>query len=188
MVICRIEYFGKHVCVIVFDHCLVVITLRKELHIEVLHGFCFPEPEHGHGFAVLARYHHIVSDRFNVLTVDIIYFEYAVFSPLFFHSAAKTNNVRFIRTLSKPRLASGQPHIGQLGLPAVDYLLLEQTVFVSQRIAHCGVVAGCQRIHKACSQSSESTITQTCVRFQFIKFVKRYAIAVKHLFECLCSA
>ena len=167
MIIRRIEHLCEDVCIVVLNHGLIVIALREELHIEILYRLSLPQPQNGDSVAVLARNHHIVGHGLYVLTVDIVDL-HAVFGPLFLHFAAETDEIRFIRTLRKPCLAAGKPDVGQFCLPAVYNLLFEQTIFIPQRVSHCGVIAGCKRIHKACSQPAQTTITQTCVRFKLI--------------------
>ena len=171
VVVCGIEYLGNKVGVVILAHCLIIFALREQLHIEVLHGLCFPQSEHRDSVAVFTGNHHIVSDGFNVVAVDVLRL-HSVFSPLLLNLAVKLNDKRFIASVREPDFAAGKPYVGQFYLPAVYYLLFEQTKFVAKRITHCGIIAGCKRIHKACGKPAEAAVAEACIRLELVKVFK----------------
>ena len=87
--------------------------------------------------------------------------------PEFFDVSAKVDIDCVLRDALQPDFAAGQPLVRQLGLPAVDNLLFEDTKFIQNRITHGRVAAGCQCIHKAGSQSAQTAVAQTGIRLQF---------------------
>ena len=59
--------------------------------------------------------------------------------------AVQPDGHRGLRHFLQPYASARQPEIGQLGLPAVLQLLLEDTVFIADRIACSMVAASCVR-------------------------------------------
>ena len=175
MVVCGVKHLGDEVGVVVFAHRLIIFALRKELHVEVLNGLSLPQPEHGNSLAVLARYHHVVCGGLNFGAV-YIFCLHAVFGPLLLHLAVELYLERFVASVGEPYFAAGEPHVGELYLPAVDYLLFEEAVFIAERIAHCGVVARCERVQKACGKPAETAVAEACVGLEFIQIFKVEAV------------
>ena len=60
-----------------------------------------------------------------------------------------------------PDVAVLEPVVGHFHLIAVDYLLLEQAVFIADGAAHRGQVERGQRIHKARRQTAQTAVAQT---------------------------
>ena len=175
VIVCRIEHFGDEVGVVVFAHRLIVFALREQLHVEVLNGLSLPQSEYGNGVAVFTGDHHVVCYCFDLGAIDIFGL-HAVFGPLLLDLAVEPYFERLIAPVGEPHLAAGQPYVGQFYLPAVYDLLFEQAEFVAQRIAHRGVVAGRERIHKAGCKPAEAAVAEACIRLEFIQVFKVEAV------------
>ena len=66
--------------------------------------------------------------------------------PVFLKIALEMHLDGLLRLGIEPDLAAGEPVVGELGLPAVLELLLEDTVLIADGIAHCGIVIGSKAV------------------------------------------
>ena len=139
MIIGRIKHFGNQFSVAFVAHDFVVIALREQLHVEFLHRARTPKAQHADRFGIRARDHHVERNRLDFFGVVINGF-HAVIGPLFFEFAVETHDELLIGTLREPGFAAGKPDVGHFDLPAVDDFLLKQSVLITDRKAHRGII------------------------------------------------
>ena len=72
---------------------------------------------------------------------------------------------------NQPCAAAGEPVIGKLCLPAVNDLLLEDTVLVTDRVTGSRIVTGSKSVHVACCESAQTAVAKTCVRLFIVNAV-----------------
>src|SRR5690606_24842095 len=70
-----------------------------------------------------------------------------------------------VGALDLPRIAIAQPGVGVLYLHAIDDALLEDAVLVTDAVADGGNLQRRQRIHEACGQPAQATITKAWFGF-----------------------
>ena len=81
----------------------------------------------------------------------------------------------------EPNFAAGKPEIGHLGLPAVNKLLLEDSVFIENGVAHSEISVGCKRIEIARRETAETAVAETRIRLALIELVELYAEILERL-------
>ena len=69
-----------------------------------------------------------------------------------------------------------------LYLPSVYDFLLEDTVFIEDRVACCGECAGCKSVKVAGGKSAKTAVTESRIGFFLIDMFNLYI----ELLECLC--
>ena len=105
--------------------------------------------------------------------------------PRVYNLALKANlNCAFL-VRYKPHLTAGKPEIRQLGLPAVNKLLLKNSCLIENRITSCGVALSCKAVKVAGGKSAEASVAETCVGLAFVNVFKLYAVVSKHAFKGL---
>ena len=173
MIIRRIEHLADNLSHCLFFHSANIIALIKHRHINAV-NLCRPKAEHRGALAVLTGYHHIIGNRLNGFAADKLNMvERAL--PVVGNLTLKLNFNGFILSGNKPYLSAGKPEIGHLGLPAVNNLLLENAVFIKNRIAHSVVALICQSVKIAGGKSAETAVSETCVRLAVIKLLELYS-------------
>ena len=78
--------------------------------------------------------------------------------------ATEFHNFRILRSAQFERITIHQPVIGNLYLITVADLLLEHTITITDTAAICRISQRCQGIQETCCQTSQSTVTQCCIR------------------------
>ena len=96
----------------------------------------------------------------------------AVLIHLYVHIAAELDDLRVLGTTKLKGIAIGKPVIWNLFLIAVLNFLLKHTVAVTNTAAVCRIAQGCQRIQEAGCQSSQTAISQSCVRLLILNHVQ----------------
>ena len=165
MVVIRIEDFADCLGGGVLTKGFDVVAAVEGIHVDG-RALCAPYTQDADALAVIAGDHNIIRNCLNsgiVLVQDVV----IPIVPKFFDVSAKVDIDCVLRDALQPDFAAGQPLVRQLGLPAVDNLLFEDTKFIQNRITHGRVAAGCQCIHKAGSQSAQTAVAQTGIRLQF---------------------
>ena len=71
----------------------------------------------------------------------------------------------------EPYLAAGKPEVGELCLPAVNKLLLEDTALVKNAVAHTVVALSCKTVKVAGCKSAEAAVTETCIGLALVKLI-----------------
>ena len=80
----------------------------------------------------------------------------------------------------EPYRTAGEPVIGKLCLPAVLKLLLEDTVLIADRVAHCGELTGSESVKVAGCKTAETAVSESCVRLVLVDLVEVYVILLEH--------
>ena len=179
MVIRGIEHLAYDLCHGVLLHGAQVIALVEGVHV-YLGALCAPETQDADALAVLAGDHHIVGNGVNLLRVLYIDAVIAVL-PAVDDIALEADVNALLLARNEPHLAAGEPEIGHLGLPAVNELLLEDSVFVENGVAHAEIAVGCERIEIARRETAETAVAETRVRLAVIELVELDA----EILECL---
>ena len=160
-------------------HGAQVIALVEGVHV-YFRALCAPEAQDADSLAVLAGDHHIIGygvDFLRVLYIDAV----IAVLPVIDDFAFEADIDALLLARDEPNFAAGKPEIGHLGLPAVNKLLLEDTVFIENGVAHSKISIGCKRIEIARRETAETAVAETRVRLAVIELVELYA----EIFECL---
>lgn len=154
-------------------HGAQVIALIEGVHV-YFRALCAPETQDADALAVLAGDHHIVGNGVNLLRVLYIDAVIAVL-PAVDNIALEADVNALLLARNEPYLAAGEPEIGHLGLPAVNELLLEDTVFVENGVAHAEIAVGCQSVEITRRKAAQTAVAETRVRLAVIELVELYA-------------
>ena len=177
VVVVRVENLRDGVRDIVCAESLGVVARVERVHIE---GHCLraPQTQLGNTLAVVARNEHIIRHSIYAVVADIIEAVIVVL-PALVDVTVEANLNSLVMYGNKPSAAARKPVVGKLGLPAVNDFLLEDTVFIKDRIACCGIIAGSQTVHIASCKSAKTAVSETCVGFFLENSVDFYAKLVK---------
>ena len=160
-------------------HGAQIIALVEGVHIN-FRAFRAPEAQDADSLAVLAGDHHIIGhgvDFLRVLYVDAV----IAVLPVINNFAFEADIDALLLARDEPNFTAGKPEIGHLGLPAVNKLLLEDSVFIENGVAHSEIAVGCERIEIASREAAETAVAETRVRLAVIELVELDA----EVFECL---
>ena len=169
VVIVGVKYLGDSLCNSVLAESLSVVALIEHSHIKG-RSLCLPQSQNGNAIAVVAGNIHIVRNSNNgavVLVGNVV----VLLIPVFLKLAVEMNFDGLIGLGNKPALAAGKPVIGKLCLPAVLYLLLEDTVLVADGVAHCRIAVGSKTVKVAGSKSAQAAVSETCIRLVIVDTV-----------------
>ena len=86
------------------------------------------------------------------------------------------------RTLKLPWITQTQPLFRKLDLCALDYLLFEYAIIISDTITGCRYPQRCHRIKKTGSQTSKTTVTQARIYLLITYILKIITKPLKGLF------
>ena len=181
VVVVGIEHLGYRLSDRVLAESLFVIALIEHTHIE-RRSLCLPQTEHRNALVAISGNIHIIrngNDRAVILIGDMV----ILLIPVFLQLAVKMDLYSFVLLGNEPYLAAGEPVVGELGLPAVLDLLLEDTVFIADRIAHCGISVCCGAVEIAGGKTSETAVSETCVGFVFIDMIEVHIPVLQKLFD-----
>ena len=142
MVIRGIQHLGYHLGTGCFFHCVDILPLGKQFHIELRGILCPPQAQRRYRIAVLPGNQHIIRYGMNLFTIFIRDLAVAVV-PRFVHLAAHAHTHRFVRARNQPIPAAGQPIIRQFHLVALDDTLLKKSIFIAQRKTRRSVILRC---------------------------------------------
>ena len=110
-------------------HCALVLSLREQTQIDVRAALGAPQTQIVDSLRARARYHNIVRNGYYLIVI-VVSNGQAVALPALGDNAAEADREGLICTGNQPSVAALKPHIGQLDLISVNYLLLKQTVFI----------------------------------------------------------
>ena len=164
MVVVGVKHLADGLGVGVLAKGLGVVAAVEGVHIDG-RALGAPDAQQADALAVIAGDHDVVWHRLDGGVVFVQDMVVAVV-PELLDAAAEVDVHRMLGDALQPDFAAGQPLVGQLGLPAVDDLLLEDAEFVQDGVAHCWVAAGGQRVHKAGGKTSKAAVAKAGVRFQ----------------------
>ena len=129
MIVGGIKHLREHLRARILLDRLHVLPLCEELHVEIRDILRLPKAQIVRGKAPVARYHHVVRHRLNLIIIGMRDFQPSAL-PALRDLAAEADGKGLIRPCDKPALGARHPNIGKLHLISVDDLLLEQTVFI----------------------------------------------------------
>ena len=162
---------------------LQVLALVEQRHVKA-GGLRGPHAQHADALAVLARHEHVVRYRADHVGVHQLHVV-VVIVPAVDHFAAEAHVDGAFLALGQPHLAAGQPEVGQLGLPAVHQLLLEDAVLVQDRVASGGVALGGEAVQITGREAPEAAVAQARVRLAVVELFQTDPVALQHLLEGL---
>ena len=162
-------------------HGAQIIALIKGVHVN-FRALRAPEAQNADSLAVLAGYHHIIGHGVNFLRVLYIDAVIAVL-PVIDNFALEADIDALLLARDEPDLAAGKPKIGHLGLPAVNKLLLEDSVFVENGVAHSEIAVGCECVEIARRETAETAVAQARIRLAVIELVELDAEVFESLFH-----
>mmetsp|Transcript_93814 Transcript_93814/g.195689 ORF Transcript_93814/g.195689 Transcript_93814/m.195689 type:complete len:706 (-) Transcript_93814:403-2520(-) len=97
--------------------------------------------------------------------------------------AAKSDRIGHVRTRDLPRDRLGKPIVGLLDLPAVDDVLLEDAIAVSDAIAPARERQSGHGVQEAGGQSAETSVAETGVGFEGVELLEFEAKAGQSILE-----
>ena len=159
VVIVRVKNLGNSVSDVVSAHSLGVVAGVEAVHIEG-HGLGAPQTELGNALAVVAGNVHIVGNSVYCGVVDVLEVV-VVILPVLVDLTVEVYLDSLVGNRNEPSAAAGEPVIGKLGLPAVNDLLLEDTVLITDRVTGSGIVAGCETVHVAGCKSAQTAVADS---------------------------
>ena len=169
----------------VFFHGAHVVALVEFFHVDA-GGFRTPQTQHADAAAVLAGDVHVIRhgvDRFGADDVDAV----VLVVPALGDLPLKGHGERFIVALLEPDFAARQPEVRQLRLPAVHEFLLENAVFIEDRIARGVIALRRQTVEIARGQATEAAVSEARIRFAFVESVELDAVILQSLGEYVCQ-
>ena len=179
MVIVGVKNLGDSLSNSVLAESLFIVALVEHIHIKG-RGLCLPQTENGNALAVVAGNIHIIRNGNNCAVIyirDVV----ILLIPVFLKLAVKVNFDGLVLFGNEPCLAAGKPVIGKLCLPAVLDLLLEDTVLIADRIAHSGICVCCKTVKVAGSKTSQTAVSETCIRLVLIDHIKVNVPALENI-------
>ena len=151
-------------CQVLLFYRLLVIALIKGIQLEALYGLRIPDTQGVYNAIAITDDGEIKRNRLNGLIALLGKYVSAVLIGMHTDIATEFHNFRILRSAQFERITIHQPVIGNLYLITVAYLLLEHTITITDTAAICRISQRCQGIQETCCQTSQSTVTQCCIR------------------------
>ena len=151
-------------CQVLLLYRLLVIALIKGIQLEALYRLRIPDTQGVYNTVAIAHDGEIKRNRLNGLIALLGKYVSAVLIGMHAYIAAEFNHFRILRSAQFERIAIHQPVIGNLYLITVADLLLEHAITITDTAAVCGISQRCQGIQETCCQTSQTTVTQCCIR------------------------
>ena len=172
MVVVGVQNLYQQLCQVFFLYGLLIIALVEGVQAEGIHGLCVPDTKGIHYVIAIAYYRKVAGDSPYGLIALLDKMVLAVLIDLYVYIAAELDDLRVLRTAELKGIAVHKPVVGNLFLIAVLNFLLEHTIAVTDTAAVCRIAQGCQRIQEAGCQSSQTAISQSCVRLLILDHVQ----------------
>ena len=186
MVIRRVEHLADDFRHRVLLHGAHIVALIEERHVEA-RGFRGPQAQYADPLAILAGDEHVVWNRHDRLIIFVLRVVIGAV-PLVLNLALKAHFDGALLLGDEPYLAAGQPEIRQLRLPAVHDLLLENAVFVEDRITGGKIPLRGKAVEVAGGKPSQASIAEARVRLAVIEAFHLDIVVRKRLAEYLGQA
>ena len=151
-------------CQVLLFYRLLVIALIKGIQLEALYGLRIPDTQGVYNAIAITHDGEIKRNRLNGLITLLGKYVSAILVGMNAYIAAEFNHFRILRSAQFKRIAVHQPVIGNLYLITVADLLLEHAITITDTAAVCGISQRCQGIQETCCQTSQTTVTQCCIR------------------------
>ena len=151
-------------CQVLLLYRLLVITLVKGIQLEALYRLRIPDTQGVYNAIAITHDGEIKRNRLNGLIALLGKYVSAVLIGMHTDIATEFHNFRILRSAQFERITIHQPVIGNLYLITVADFLLEHTITITDTAAICRISQRCQGIQETCCQTSQSTVTQCCIR------------------------
>ena len=172
MIVIGVQNLYDITCQVLLLYRLLVITLVKGIQLEALYGLRIPDTQGVYNAIAITHNREIKRNGLNGLITLLGKYISAVLIGMHTYIATEFNRFRILRSAQFKRIAIHQPVIGNLYLIAVADLLLEHTITITDTAAVCGISKSRQGIQEACCQTSQSTVTQRCIRLLILDQVQ----------------
>ncbi|SCH33629.1 Uncharacterised protein [uncultured Clostridium sp.] len=172
MVVVGVQNLYQQLRQVFFLYGLLIIALVEGVQAEGIHGLCVPDTKGIHYVIAIAYYRKVAGDSPYGLIALLDKMVLAVLIDLYVYVAAELDDLRVLRTAELEGIAVHKPVVGNFFLISVLNFLLEHTIAVTDAAAVCRITQGCQRIQEAGCQSSQTAISQSCVRLLILDYVQ----------------
>ena len=107
--------------------------------------------------------------------------------PVFLEIALEVNIDSELGLRNEPYRTAREPVVGELSLPAIFKLLLEDTVLIADRVSHCRE-AGCSKtVEVACCKTAETAVSEACIRLVLVNLIEVYIVFLEHSLDIVCE-
>ena len=165
MIVVRIQYLDDRLRKVLLLNRFVIISSVKRIQLEVCDRFRIPDTQCVHDMISISYDRHIIRDRKYRLKIFLDKFVSSglriSFKPYF---SAETHFFCILVSAQFKRIAIFKPVIRCFHLITVFDLLLEHAVAIPDSASIRRIVQCCQRIQKACRQSSETAVSKSRIR------------------------
>ena len=185
VIVGRIQHLGDRLGHRVALERADIVAAREGRHVEAVGHACAPQNELVDGVTVVAGDEHVVRHGRDRLIVGLRGAEFAVLIHPFVDVSAEAHLDRLILARVQPHIAHFQPVVGELHLPAVNDLLLEDTELIPDREARHRVAETGGRVHIARCQPSEAAVSEACVGVHAAEVFQREALLLQDLIRQL---
>ena len=160
-----------------------VVALVKFTEINLATGLGIPQTQRVGGVGVVAGDNLVVGDR-----EDLFGFYPARFLTFLLNTPAKTHFVARVVAFEFPRVTVFQPVVRRLFLAAINNVLLEHAVVITNTVAASRQSQRCQRVQKAGRQAPETAIAKTRVVFFVDQIFKIQPHTFQRIFDIVINA
>ncbi len=187
MIIAGIKDFCDQLCEIFICDGLGIIALVKRVEAELFHRLRIPDAQRIDEAIAVADDRKIIRNRFDALIPFLPVHRPAGRQLIAGHIAAEMNFLCVFRALDLQRVAVLEPVVRLLNLVAVDDLLPEHAVVITDAAPVRRIIQRRQRIKEAGSESSETSVAKRRIRLLILDCIDvkaKLAQRLCHLFVC----
>ena len=138
-----------------------IIAAVERAEIDFVGGLGRPQAQGVGGLRVVAGDDGVVGHGLHLVGADPL-----VDTFFFHHMATELHPVHHLGAGKLPRVALGQPVVGNLDLPTVHNGLAEHAVVVADAVAKARNIERGHGVQKTGRQAPQAAVTQSCVRLQ----------------------
>ena len=173
MVVIRIQHFHNVFSQVFLFYSFVVFSLIKKVKTEVCNRLRIPDTKGIYDFIIISYDRHIIRNcQYRLIALlhktgpacSMVVFRIYITAEFYFFC--------IFRTAQFKGIAVFQPVVRNLYLITVFDFLLKQTVMVTDTAAVSAVAQGSQRIQETCSQTSQSSVSKSRVRFLVFYYIQ----------------
>ncbi len=187
VVVGGVEHLGDDLGHGVALQSLGIVAPGESGHIEAVGGLGGPQHQGIHRLAVVAGDIHLVGHGHDGLEVQVLDPVLAAVLPAV-DAAAEADFNGLALVGYQPPVAHVQPVIGELHLPAVHDLLLEDAELVADGVARHGQVQAGGGVQIAGGQTAQAAVAQTRVGLHLVQVVNVHAALLQSLGEHVLQA
>ncbi len=171
MVVIGIKHFHQVTGQVLLLYRFVIFAFVKMVQFKRIDGFRVPDPQAVDYIVAVTYYREIHRHCQHGLISLLDEMILAVFI-LDSYITAELNGLCILRAAKLKRITVLKPHIRRFHLSAVDDLLLEHTVMITDTAAISRIAKGSQRIQKTCRQTSQAAVAQRRIRLLVFDYVQ----------------